>query len=322
MLESSDGHPAGTREFQFWTPLSGDVVQVGPEELPVPLPEVPLPIHRQQGSGQRPSADAIGSGLYDYLRQFPDCRHNRIYAGLLRDAYPHFLADLAAQVVMLDRKEVDAAYDRRKITYLKILALLDEGNAGLLQQIGLAFFHLALTFAEMADSRRHLQQALGYLHRALILAPEDPTTLNVLGQIDFFLGDFPGAVRYWSKVLERLGEGPACRELIARIGKIRGLNLPDHPLVEDLERVGAALELCGQGDFAGARRILDGLEEAAVFPAELPSAEFFYLVGLCRARTGDYGGAFDALEKALAIDPEFSPALTERDRLLEREAPR
>jgi Tfp pilus assembly protein PilF len=92
--------------------------------------------------------------------------------------------------------------------------------------------------------------------------------------------------------------------------------------VEDLERVGAALELCGQGDFAGARRILDDLEEVAVFPTELPCAEFYYLLGLCRARTGDHGGSFEALEKALAIDPEFLPALAERDRLLEGEAPR
>ncbi len=312
-----DDQLPGSPAFRFWTPPAGARVQVGPDELPVPLPEVPLPIHREQWQEEQPSQDAIGSGLYDYLRQFPDCRHGRTYAGLLRDAFPHYLADLGAQVVMLDRKEVDAPYSRRKINLLKILALLDETNPGLQQQIGLAFFHLALTFAEMASSRRHLHQALSYLLRARDLVPGDLITLNALGQIDFFLGDFPGAVRNWTGVLERIEDGPAREELEARVARIRETEPPDHPLVDDLEQVGAALELCGRGDFAGARIILEGLEEAAVLPAELPSAEFFYLLGLCRARCGEPAGAFEALEKALAIDPEYLPALSEKDRLLD-----
>ena len=82
-----------------------------------------------------PSDDAIGNGLYDYLREFPDCLRNRSYAELLRDAYPHFLADLGAQILMLDHKEVDSTYIRRKITYMKILALLDSENVGLLQLV-------------------------------------------------------------------------------------------------------------------------------------------------------------------------------------------
>ncbi len=311
----------GHCDFRFWTPPAGAIVPVGPEAVPVPLPLVPLPIRRADSETGEPDANTIGAGVYDYLRQFPDCRHNRVFAELLRDAFSHYLADLGAQLVMLDAKEVDAPYLRRKVSYLKILALLQPASAGLQQQLGLNCFHLALSFSEMGASRSHLQQALGHLQRARDFAPNDATTLNLLGRVDYLFGDYPAARRSWLTLLELLPAGEARTELAAKTAELDGAEPPEHPLVEDLEAVGVALTLCGEGDFAGARSILDGLEEAAVLTRELPSSEFFYLLGLCRARTGDPAGAFAAFDQALVLDPDYQPATAARERILEGRQP-
>ena len=44
------------------------------------------------------------------------------------------------------------------------------------------------------------------------------------------------------------------------------------------------------------------------FAAELKSADFLCLLGLCRIKTGDQGGAFEALTGALEIDPDHEQA--------------
>ena len=280
--EQTDNHDA----FRFWTPPSGRTLTVGPQQQEIPLPPLPLPIRRQEPESTEPDDNAIGQGLYDYLRQFPDAPHNRAYAELLRDAYPHFLADLAAQVTMLDHKEVDAFYVRRKLTGMKILALLEPENAGLWQQMGKASFELALTFSELALCRQHLLNAIGFLQRANRLEPANPTTLNYQAQIDFYFGDYPAAARCWREIVENLDAGPARTALIAKIQRIEEGDVPDHSLVDDLEAVGVALAACGEQDYPGALMILEQLEEEGSLPKECPMAEFFYLLGLCREKPG------------------------------------
>ena len=317
MYEYDQPAPTSKLDYRFWTPPPGTTVPVGAEERPVALPNVPLPVHRQALAEGAPSADAIGNGVYDYLRQFPDCNNNRVYAELLRDAYPHFLADLGAHVVMLDHKEVDPPYVKRKINFLKILALLEPDNAGLQQKIGLAWFHLALSYTEMAESRSHLQQTLKHLHRALELQPRDPATLNVLGQADYLLGDYPAAQRSWRQLLERMEHSPAQQALAARVEKLEAAEMPERALVEELEMVGQALELCGHEEFGEGRKLLDELEEQGALPQELPAAEFHFLLGYCREKTGDAAGAFAAYDQALAIDADYQPAIAGRERILD-----
>ncbi len=317
MLEKQQTEVAANGGYRFWTPPAGRHVEVGAERRHVPLPPVPLPVHQEDLQGGEPSTDAIGRGVYDYLRQFPDCRHNVLYAELLRDAFPHFLADLGAQIAMLEYKEVDPFYVRRKITGMKILALLEPANPGLWRQLGVSAYELALTFSELGNCRHYLLQAMGWLQRALKLHPADLASLNHLGQIDFFFGDYPAAARRWSGVIARLEDGPVRRSLAAKIERIDRGEVPAHPLVDDLEAVGSALAACGGGDFPEALRILERLEEDGTLPAECPTPEFFYLLGLCRGRTGDPGGAFEAFEKALQIDPEFAPALEGKEHILE-----
>ena len=320
MSEYEQSSRASKLDYRFWTPPAGTTVPVGAEERPVTLPNIPLPVHRQALAQGSPSADAIGNGVYDYLRQFPDCNNNRVYAELLRDAYPHFLADLGAHVVMLDHKEVDPPYVKRKINFLKILALLEPGNPGLQQQIGLAWFHLALSYTEMSASRSHLQQTLKHLQRALELQPGDPASLNVLGQADYLLGDYPAAQRSWGQLLEQMQPSGARQTLAAKVARLESADMPERALVEELEMVGQALELCGHEEFGEARKLLDELEEQGALPQELPAAEFHFLLGYCREKTGDAAGAFAAYDQALAIDADYQQAVAGRERILEGRA--
>jgi tetratricopeptide (TPR) repeat protein len=301
--------------FRLWLPPAGAVVQVGADRRDIPLPAVPLPIPRNQADD--PSADVIGSGLYDYLRRFPDCPHNTAYAELLRDAFPHFLADMAAQTIMLDKKTVDAPFVRRKITCMKILSLLDPDNPGLLQQLGIACYELGLMFTELPSSRQHLLAAMGFLQRSLKGRPDDAGILNLLGEIEFLLGDFAMAAQRWRQVVSSL-VGIRRDALQARLQRIEEGEVPDHPLADDLEAIGDALICCGEGDFRQARLILERLEEEGSVPAEFPSPEFYSLLGHCREKMGDPGGAFEAFERALALDAGHAAALEGMDRILDK----
>ncbi|BCR04962.1 hypothetical protein DESUT3_20310 [Desulfuromonas versatilis] len=314
-------HCVKSKDFLLWTPPAGRVVEVGPQRLKVPLPEIPLPIHRKDIDSEEPSDNVIGEGLYDFLRQFPDDSHATRYAKLLQEAYPHFLADLGAQIVMLEHKEVDAAYVQRKINFLKILALLEPGNPGLMEKLGLSCFELGMMFAELPRTRTHLLKAMGYLQRSLNVQPENPTCLNVLGQIDYLMGDYPTAARRWGGVVDLLEEPTVRGALGEKIARINREEVPDHPLLDDLEAIGAAMEHFGRGEIHEATTILEILEENNILDSEFPLPEVFHLLGMCRARNGDPGGAFEAFEKALELDPGFAPALAGREAILEGRMP-
>lgn len=314
MLSKNNEHPGG---YLLWTPEEGRTVATGADRQPLPLPEVPLPLHRGTLDGGQPTDDDIGQGVYDYLRQFPDCPHNATYAELLRDAFPHYLADLGAQIVMLEHKEVDAPYVRRKIAYMKILRLLERNNGGLEQRLGMAYYELGLMFSELGNCRRHLLSAMGHLQLSLKHLPDNLTSLNYLGQIDFLFGDYPSASRRWNAVVDALAPGPARETLSDKVQRIDARQIPDHPLVDDLERVGEAMARYGEGDIPAATAELERLEEEGTIPLELPSPEFYYMLGVCRGKSRDAAGAFEAFEKALSLDPDYAPAQDGRNRILE-----
>lgn len=304
-----------TGDYLFWTPMTGATVDVGADRHPFSLPILPLPVHRQAMAEGPPDDAAVGQGLYDYLRQFPDCGHNVAYAELLRDAYPHFLADMGAHILMLENKDVDGHYVRRKLSYLKILALLDPGNAGLLQSAGVTCYELGMTFSEFGQSRQHLLGALGFFQRAQRLQPGNGYLANYLAQTNYLLGDFPLALRLWQNLVQQLPEGSARNALRQKIAAIEANQVPDHPPVDDLERIGLALACYGNQEVAAACEIMERLEEEGTVVREFPSAEFYYFLAVCRSRTGDPGGAFAALEEALALDPEHEQSLQARDHL-------
>ena len=308
-----DRNNLNPQQFVFWLPPAGHVIHVGPEHQPVALPQVPLPIkiadmEALDGAADQPGDNAIGEGLYDYLRQFPECLNNQEYAELLRDGYSHFLADLAAHVVMLDKKEVDPAYVFRKLTYLKILRLLEPDNAGLVWQLAHGFYALALTFTELPHVRRNLLDAMRFGQNLLKLKPEDPAALSLLADIDILFGDYPAAINRLRKLLDLLTDDATITKIKARLERCFEIGFPDHPLMDDLECIGHAMQLYSAESYDLATGLLERLEEDAYFMSELKSADFLCLLGMCRIKTEDRSGAFDALSQALEIDPEHEQA--------------
>ena len=78
-----------------------------------------------------PGYDMVGRGIYQALRQNPECTFAADYAAVLKEAYPHIISELGGQIIMLDAKEVDTPYLDRKINFLRIMSLFDPDNAGL-----------------------------------------------------------------------------------------------------------------------------------------------------------------------------------------------
>ncbi|PKN13828.1 MAG: hypothetical protein CVU69_01280 [Deltaproteobacteria bacterium HGW-Deltaproteobacteria-4] len=305
-------------DFLFWTPEADDVVLVGPEQRAVPLPQRPLPVfaHAIQ-DGRRPDDDALGAGIYEYLRRYPDCDGGYDLADLLRNAYSHYLMDIAAQVIMIEEKEVDAPFLRRKITGLKILALL-EARSQLYYQLGRSYFEFATMFTELPHCRIHLLAAREYLQRALQLEADDPATLNLLAQIEAWFGMNAAACRLWQQAATLVGE-PTRSALLQRAAETQATS-SESPLIDELEALGATLLLIGAGEFAQALEILERLQEQGRIMAELPTPEFYYLLGHCREKCTDSGQALVAYIQALEIDPEFSLAQAGFDRLSQGES--
>ena len=300
-------------DFLFWTPEADDVVLVGPEQRAVNLPQQPLPIYAHATrNGGRPDDDALGAGIYEYLRRYPDCEGGYYLADLLRSAYPHYLGDIAAQVIMIEEKEVDAPFLRRKITGLKILALL-EARPQLYYQLGRSYFEFATMFTELPHCRNHLLAAREYLRRALLLEAADPATLNLLAQIEVWFGMKDEAFCLWQQAAALVAE-PTRSALLQRAEDLQPACM-ESPLVDELEALGATLILIGSGDFVQALAILERLQEQGRVMAELPAPEFYYLLGHCREKCNDPRQALVAYIQALELDPEFLAARTGLDRL-------
>lgn len=296
------------KDFLFWTPEADDVVLLGPERRAVPLPQQPLPIYSHATQdGSRPDDNALGAGIYEYLRRYPDCEEGYYLADLLRNAYPHYLGDIAAQVIMIEEKEVDAPFLRRKITGLKILSLLD-AQPQLFYQLGLSYFEFATMFTELAHCRKHFLAAREYLRRSLILDNANPAALNLLAQIEAWFGMRDEAFSLW-KQAAALVEEPTRSALLQRAENLQQ-SLKADPLIDELEDLGETLVLIGSGDFGEALATLERIQEQGRVMAEWPNPEFYYLLGHCREECGDPEQALVAYSQALELDPDFSPART------------
>ena len=302
--------------FQFWEFPEDRVIVVGPEQRPVVIPSVPIPIEIKVTEKKDPlTDDAIGQGLYNYLRQFPNCEYNKEYANLLKNAFPHYLVDLASQVVMLDKKDVEPSYVFRKLTYLKILNLVEPNNPGLLSKLSQGFYDLGLTFTELSNARQHLLESMRYALSLVNIDAENTQGLSLLAEIDILFGDYPTAVRRLKTLLGTIEEEDHKQMVQRRLKSCLDRGMPDHCLVDDLEMIGDAIELYAAKNFILATEILERLEQNEYFCDELLSADFLCFLGLCRIKTGDHAGAFDALSQALELDPAHSLAQESLDSL-------
>lgn len=300
--------------FVFWTPPAGAVIHVGPERLPLELPVYPLPLPGGTPAGN-PSDNLIGQGVYDYLRQFPDCLGNTLYAALLRDGFPHFLTDLAAQAVMLDAKDVEPAYVLRKLTCLKILRLIEPGNPGLLAQLCRGYFALACELSELANCRCHLREAMRFGQELLAIAPDDPLALSHLAEIDLLFGDTPAAAAKWRRLAAMTEDAVLHQAIEARLNGLACDTCPETAPIDDLEIMAEAMQLHAQGDAEGASRLLESVEESGRMSGSFAAADFYWLLGVCRRDCGDLGGAARALCRAVELDPQHAGAVDALDKL-------
>jgi tetratricopeptide (TPR) repeat protein len=147
----------------------------------------------------------------------------------------------------------------------------------------------------------------------LTLAPDDPQALSLLAEIDYWLGDLPGAADKWRRLVLQVDDAGLQTRLTARIAACEGSEPPSHPLVDELETLAEAMRLHATGDPQQATALLEHIEEQGQLPTLFPSPDFYCLLGQCRLGAGDQSGAVVALQKALSLEPDHPVALDTLD---------
>jgi tetratricopeptide (TPR) repeat protein len=285
-------------------------VRISGGELPLPL----LEADHTAAAGTLPTYDAIGRGLYHLLRANPDCAFGARYARLLQDGYPHYIAELASHILMLDKKDLDVAYLDRKINYLKVFALIEPGNYRFPLEIGLTFKEKGLSLSALQLTTLSLYHAEEFLRKALQLAPGDPHISYQLGEVNFILGRYDDVLSCWNGILTQLDDVEA-RKIDNRLGRIKAGVLPRVPVIDYLEAIGVALASHEQGESAEAAAILLDILDDAVFCDEFPVPEISYILGLCSSELGMPRYAEDYFRDALRMNPRFEEARNALDNL-------
>jgi tetratricopeptide (TPR) repeat protein len=302
--------PTPISGISYYT-LPGDGMVTGLDgKVRMSLGDIPVPFLDDDYhalAGQYPSYDAVGRGIYHALRANPDCAYGETYARLLQEGYPHFLAELASHIVMLDKKDVDVAYLDRKINYLKIFAMIEPANHSFPLEIGKAYAEKGLSLATLQLATVSLYRAERYLRKALALSPDDVTVRHQLGEISYILGKYDDALSCWRGILTLLGEEDA-KKLERRLARLADGISPRIPVVDYLEAVGAALALHQEGEYEEAAAILQDVLDDAVFREEFCLPQVSYILGVCCVRLGMPRYAEEHFRAALHIDPAYAEA--------------
>lgn len=306
----SSPKPLPVKGITFFTPPSGTVVSGLDGNARITCGDFPLPLLDEDFvsmDGEGPTYDMVGRGVYHVLRADPDCLHGARYAEMLRDAYPHYLAELATHIVMLDKKDVEISYIDRKINYLKIFALLEPDNGQLQYSIGTTYLEKGLRLSALHLATVTIYRAERFLKRALELAPTDVNVLHKLGEFSYLVGRYEDAVRFWSDALGRLDD-PSAKLSRSRLERVTAGVTPRIPVVDYLEAVRVALECLERQEAQEAAAILLDVLDDAVFCQEFPLAEIPYFLGLCYREMSMPAYAEEYLQEALKLDPEHADA--------------
>jgi tetratricopeptide (TPR) repeat protein len=227
-----------------------------------------------------PDYDTVGRGIYQALRLDPECAHAAEYAAVLRDAYPHIVSELGGQVIMLAAKEVDTPYLDRRITSLKILALIDPSNAGLQAEIGRTFADKGARLAALRQAVESWYGAEKHLKKAQELDPAAGTIAYEYGEALYILGHYDQAAEVWTGALDGLAAGERAR-LEARIAAILAGKLPLVPPLDYLTALSGALEERHAGRNEEAAAIIEDVLADPFFAEQFPMGEVYYLLGTC-----------------------------------------
>jgi len=309
--------PTPIKGIRYYIPPADAVLMGLDGKVRITYGDLPLPLMEEDFNfpdGGHPSYDAVGRGIYHALRGNPDCVFGLRYAELLKEAYPHFLAELASHIVMLDKKDVDVAYLDRKINYLKIFALIEPENPDLLREIGVCLLDKGMSLATVQMVTLTLYQAESFLRRALQLAADDVQVKHHLGEVSYLLGKYENAASLWRDVLAGLRGGEA-EKLQLRLQRLEEGKTPLVPVVDYLEALGIAFDCHQRGEFAEAAAILLDVIDDAVFREDYAMPEIWYLLASCYADMAMPKYAETYLREALRLDPGYSAAQSALDAL-------
>ncbi|MBD1399237.1 tetratricopeptide repeat protein [Pelovirga terrestris] len=299
-------------DFVFWTPPADTTLSIGAEEH-LNLPLIPLPLCAADAPDDlsvAPSERLIGEGIYAYLCINPETEHASAYANILRQAYPFLISDIGSQLLLLDLRPHDAIALQKKIPLLKILLQLDENNFGLLHKMGVAFYHLAIHPEQMIVAGEQLKYARQWLEKARRISPQDISNLNYLGQVCYLSGNYHQAKLYWQTVVNQLGNQKEQTQLQQRLDLISQGGAPLQALQHQLEHMGQAKKLFDAGDVTQAYDLIEKLVHQGGLLQEVPSADFYHLIGICREAANDLAGAYEALTMATHLDDKHESART------------
>ncbi len=260
---------------------------------PIPLLEEDLTAL----TGGLPDYDMVGRGIYQALRLNPDCTGAAMYAEVLREAYPHIISELGGQIIMLEAKEIDTPYLDRKITLLKIMALLDPDNAGLPLEIARAYVDKGSRLASMQYCVTCWYAAEKHLKAALALNPGDRHAIYEYGEALYVLGRYDQAAEIWSDVISLLE--PAERAQVeTRIAGILAGKIPLVPPLDYLTALSVAVEQHGNGFNDDAASIINDILADPVFAEQFPLNEVYYLLGTCYQEVGLMTEAAEAFRRS------------------------
>jgi tetratricopeptide (TPR) repeat protein len=260
---------------------------------PIPLLDEDI-ASMQQGA---PDYDMVGRGIYQALRIDPECAYAAEYAAVLQEAYPHIVSELGGQIIMLDTKEVDSPYLDRKITFLKILALLDPSNAGLQVEIGRAYADRGSRLAAMQQAVDSWYGAERHLKKARELGSPDCRVAYEYGEALYVVGRYDQAVEVWAEALPELAVGERAR-LEARIAAMLAGKLPLVPPLDYLTALAVALEERNAGRNDEAAAIIEDVLADPFFVEQFPMGEVYYLLGTCYQELGMVNEAAEAFRRS------------------------
>lgn len=317
MTSANPTEPGAIQGISYYHPPLTAILSARDGKVQIPYGDLPIPLLNDDFAalgGGEPSYDAVGRGIYQLLRLNPDLPLAERYASLLKEGYPHLLAELATDLMMLDKKDVDLPYLDRKINLLKIFALLEPANHRFPLEIGATFMEKSLTLAAMADTTVLLYRAEKYLRQAFSLNADDIQTRHKLGEVAYILGRYEEAARLWEPILEHIPAEVATR-LSRRIDQLRAADLPMVPPVDYLQAIGVAIEAFEVNDWEEAAAIILDVIDALEQFEEFPLAEISYLLGLCYVKLDIPLYAEQYLRQALQLSPDHVEAQEELRRL-------
>jgi len=300
--------PTAINGISWYTHPGSSVLEGRDGRAIISFDGIPVPLENADFkalAGAEPDYDMVGRGIYSALRANPDCSWNTVYAGWLRDAYPHLLAELASHILMLDHKDVDITYIDRKINYMKIMSLLDPENSDLTAEIGAACLDRGLRMSALQQCTVMIYRAEKYLSRAVEKSPDNIQARLRLAEVQYLIGRYELASKTWNDLHLSIS-GADSERLKNRSQRINEGKVPRIPPVDYLEAIGVAFGAFQSDDYEECAGILADVLDDLVFVEDLPMPEVWHHLGLCYQNMAMPKNAVECYEEALKCDPEFA----------------